>query len=191
MTFEYLIDPAQGPRWKGLLPGSPDAFFLSRGEGEHAKLFGDLFTVLLSGHETDGQFGIITSQSPAGDIIPTHAHADTHETFYVLDGQVRVFVQDREGQKTSRLLGPGDFGFVPAGLTHAYRVEQAARMLGVLSGGFERFFQQMGTPADSGDPEQPPFIPDFPRKPAAGDIRHTQLHKIFDSPETRATRERI
>lgn len=106
------------------------------------------------------------SAPPAGDIIPTHAHAETHETFYVLEGQVRVFVQDRAGQKTSRLLGPGDFGFVAVGLTHAYRVEQAARMLGVLSGGFERFFQQMGTPADSGDPEQPPFIPDFPSPPA-------------------------
>jgi quercetin 2,3-dioxygenase len=183
MTFEYLIDPAQGPRWKGLLPGSPDAFFLSRGEREHAKLFGDLFTVLLSGDETDGQFGIITSQSPAGDIIPTHTHADTHETFYVLDGQVRVFVQDRAGQKTSRLLGPGDFGFVPAGLTHAYRVERAARMLGVLSGGFERFFQQMGTLADSGDPEQPPFIPDFPQIQAAGQAHSTQFLRDFEWPD--------
>jgi quercetin 2,3-dioxygenase len=114
MMFEYLIEPGQGPRWQGLLPGAPEAFFLSRGEGEHAKLFADLFTVLVSGAETGGQFGIVTSQSPAADIIPTHAHADTHETFYVLDGQVRVFVQDRAGQKTSRLLGPGDFGFVPA-----------------------------------------------------------------------------
>lgn len=183
MTFEYLIDPAQGPRWKGLLPGSPDAFFLSRGEGEHAKLFGDLFTVLLSGEETEGQFGIITSQSPAGDIVPTHTHADTHETFYVLDGQVRVFVQDRAGQKTSRLLGPGDFGFVPAGLTHAYRVERAARILGVLSGGFERFFQQMGTPADSGDPEQPPFIPEFPQIQAAGQAHSTQFFQGFDWPD--------
>jgi quercetin 2,3-dioxygenase len=107
MTFECLIDPANGPRWQGLLPGAPDAFFLSRGEGEHAKLFGDLVAVLLSGDETEGQFGIITSQSPAGDIIPTHAHADTHETFYILDGQVRVFVQDRAGEKTSRLSGCG------------------------------------------------------------------------------------
>src|SRR5580704_19085433 len=183
MTFEYLIDPAQGPRWKGLLPGSPDAFFLSRGEGEHAKLFGDLFTVLLSGDETDGQFGLIHSQSPAGDIIPTHAHADTHETFYVLEGKVRVFAADPAGDKTSRLLEPGDFGFVPAGLAHAYRVEEAAKMLGVLSGGFERFFQQMGTPADSGDPEQPPFIPDFPQIQAAGQAHSTQFFQAFDWPD--------
>ena len=183
MTFEYLTDPGRGPRWKGLLPGAPEAFFLGRGDGEHAKLFGDLFTVLVSGAETDGQFGIVTSQSPAGDIIPTHAHADAHETFYVLEGQVRVFVQDRAGQKNSRLLGPGDFDFVPASLTHAYRVEQAARMLGVLSGGFERFFQQMGTPADSAAGEQPPFIPDFPRIQAAAQAHRTQFFRDFEWPD--------
>jgi quercetin 2,3-dioxygenase len=183
MSFEYLADPGQGPQWKGLLPGAPEAFFLRRGEGEHAKLFTDLFTVLLSGAETEGQFGIITSRSPAGDIIPTHAHADTHETFYVIDGQVRVFVQDRAGQKNSRLLGPGDFGYVPAGLTHAYRVEAATTMLGVLSGGFERFFQQMGTPADSDAEDQPPFIPDFGRMRAAAQAHRTQFFPDFEWPD--------
>jgi quercetin 2,3-dioxygenase len=69
---------------------------------------------------------MIHATCPAGDTIPAHAHADTHETFYVIDGKVRVFVE-----------------------AHAYRVEAPARMLGVLSGGFERFFQQMGTPADT------------------------------------------
>lgn len=182
MTFEYLADPGQGPQWAGLLPGAPEAFFLGRGQGEHAKLFGDLFTVLVSGAETEGQFGVITSQSPAGDIIPAHAHADTHETFYVIDGQVRVFVQDGAGAKTSRLLGPGDFGFVPAGLAHAYRVEAPTRMLGVLSGGFERFFQQMGTPTDSGAPDQPPFIPDFARMQAAAQAHNTQFFPDFEWP---------
>jgi quercetin 2,3-dioxygenase len=183
MTFEYLTDPERGPQWQGLPPGAPEAFFLKRGEGEHAKLFGDLFTVLVSGTETGGQFGIITSRSPAGDIIPTHSHADTHETFYVLDGKVRVFVQDRAGEKTSRLLEPGDFGYVPAGLAHAYRVEAAARMIGVLSGGFERFFQHMGTPADSAADGQPPFVPDFPRMQAAAQTHRTQFFPGFEWPD--------
>src|SRR5271156_4310702 len=64
MTFEYLADPGRGPKWTGLLPGAPEAYFLRRGEGEHSKLFTDLFTVLASGDETGGQFGIITSESP-------------------------------------------------------------------------------------------------------------------------------
>ena len=183
MTFEYLTDPERGPQWQGLLPGAPEAFFLRCGEGEHAKLFGDLFTVLVSGTETGGQFGIITSRSPAGDIIPTHAHADTHETFYILDGKVRVFVQDRAGEKTSRLLEPGDFGYVPAGLAHAYRVEAAARIIGVLSGGFERFFQHMGTPADSDADSQPPFIPDFPRMQAAAQAHNTEFFPGFEWPD--------
>ncbi|HEX3964566.1 MAG TPA: hypothetical protein VHZ03_49295 [Trebonia sp.] len=85
MTFEYLADPGRGPKWTGLLPGAPEAYFLRRGEGEHSRLLADLFTVLASGDETGGQFGIITSESPAGDIIPTHSHEDTHETFYVLE----------------------------------------------------------------------------------------------------------
>jgi quercetin 2,3-dioxygenase len=175
MSFEYLIDPAKGPQWKGVLPGKPAPFVLRRGEGEHAMLFGDLFTVLLSGDETDGQFGIITADSPAGDIIPTHSHNETHETFYVLEGKVRLFFEDGEGQKQSQLLDAGDFGFVPAGFAHAYKIEEAARMMGTLSGGFERFFQHMGTPTDSDTAQQPPFIPDFPRMQAAAQQHDMQF----------------
>ena len=98
MSFEYLADPAR-PAWIGALPGKPEPFFLSRGEGEHAKLFADTFTVLLSGDETEGQFGVFTANCPAGDIIPTHAHGDTHETFYVVEGRVRLFVQQVDGEK--------------------------------------------------------------------------------------------
>jgi quercetin 2,3-dioxygenase len=183
MSFEYLKDPAAGPRWQGLLPGEPAPFFLRAGEGEHAKLFGDWFTVLVSGNETGGQFGMIHATCPAGDTIPAHAHADTHETFYVIDGKVRVFVEAPDGAKTSRLLEPGDFGYVPAGLAHAYRVEAPARMLGVLSGGFERFFQQMGTPADTAGPGQPPFIPPLDRIIAAGQAHGTRFFPELTWPE--------
>lgn len=146
-------------------PAGP--YVLRRGEGEHAMLFTDLFTVLLSGDETQGQFGVIVAESPAGDTIPTHAHDATHETFSVLEGKVRLFFEDADGAQQSQLLTAGDFGYVRAGFAHAYRVEEAARMMGVLSGGFERFFQHMGTETDHATTEQPPFVPDFPRMQAA------------------------
>ncbi|PRY18377.1 quercetin 2,3-dioxygenase [Kineococcus rhizosphaerae] len=161
MTFQYLRDPSGRPAWDGVLPGRPEPFFLDRGEGEHANLFGDLFTLLLSGAETQGQFGVFTSTCPSGDIIPTHSHAGTHEVFYVLDGAVRLFVQDESGRQRTRVLRTGDFGFVPAGLPHAYRVEEAAQLLGVVSGGFERFPQRMGTPTDHAG-AQPPYVPPIP-----------------------------
>src|SRR5688572_25715725 len=175
MSFEYLIDPAKGPQWKGLLPGKPQPYVLRRGEGEHAMLFTDLFTVLLSGDETENQFGIVVSESPAGDIIPTHSHNSTHETFYVLEGKVRLFFEDTDGVQQTRLLDAGDFGYVPAGFAHAYKIEESARMMGTLSGGFERFFQHMGTPTDSGTAQQPPFIPDFPRMQAAAQQHDMQF----------------
>ena len=106
MSFEYLIDPANGPQWKGALPGKPEPYVLRRGEGEHAMLFTDLFTVLLSGDETEGQFGIITATPrPATSSRPTRT-TTTHETFYVLEGKVRLFYQDAEGGKHSELLNP-------------------------------------------------------------------------------------
>ena len=114
--------------------------------------------------------------------IPAHSHEATHEVFFVLDGKVRVFVEDRDGRRTSSLLGPGDLGYVPAGFTHAYRAERPARMLGAVSGGFERFFQAMGTATD-GIGEQPPFIPDFPRMGAAAQAHRTRFHQGFDWPE--------
>jgi quercetin 2,3-dioxygenase len=184
MSFEYLIDPAKGPQWTGLLPGKPTPYVLRRGEGETAMLFGDLFTVLLSGDETENQFGIITADSPAGDVIPTHSHNETHETFYVLEGKVRLFYEDEEGQKQSSLLAPGDFGYVPAGFAHAYQIVEDARMMGTLSGGFERFFQHMGTPTDHATKDQPPFIPDFPRMQAAAQQHNMQFLPDYTWPTT-------
>jgi quercetin 2,3-dioxygenase len=182
MSFEYLADPNK-PAWSGLLPGRPEPFFLTKGEGEHAKLFTDTFSVLLSGDETQGQFGLFTATCPTGDIIPTHSHDGTHETFYIVEGSVRLFVQLADGQKISRLLNEGDFGFVPAGHAHAYRVEAPTRMLGVSSGGFERFFQHMGTLADTIDPGSPPYVPDFPRMQAAAQQHNMEFMPAFDWPD--------
>ncbi|GHF53542.1 quercetin 2,3-dioxygenase [Amycolatopsis bartoniae] len=180
MSFEFLADADSGSGGKSVLPGSPEAFFLRRGEGEHAVLFADLFTVLLSGDETEGQFGVFTSKAPKGQLIPAHSHADTHETFYVIEGKVRVYVEDREGRKTSRLLTPGDFGFVPAGLAHAYQVEESARLLGVATGGFERFFQQLGQPTSHAGEGQPPFVPDPARMRAAAQAHNMRFLPDFD-----------
>jgi quercetin 2,3-dioxygenase len=103
MSFAYLTDPGHGPQWQGVLPRRPEAFFLQRGEGEHAMLFTDL----LSGDETGGQ------------LIPAHNHHGTHEVFYVVDGSVRVYVAGPDGTKRARRLGPGaaaqahDMEFLP------------------------------------------------------------------------------
>ncbi|NIZ91773.1 quercetin 2,3-dioxygenase [Kineococcus rubinsiae] len=182
MSFSHLADPGGTPAWQGVLPGRPEPFFLEAGQGEHGLLFNDLFTLLLSGDETQGQFGVFTSRCPAGDTIPTHAHAGTHEVFYVLEGAVRLFVADAEGRKATKLLRQGDFGFVPAGLAHAYRVEEPSNLLGVVSGGFERFPQRMGTRTDTAG-EQPPFVPPVPQLLAAASELDVEFLPGYEWPE--------
>ncbi|MEU4560096.1 quercetin 2,3-dioxygenase [Actinoplanes sp. NPDC023936] len=169
MSIEYLAGNHRS------LPGSPQPYFLAAGEGEHAKLFADTFTVLLSGDETDGQFGMFTNRCAVGDIIPTHSHADTHETFYIVEGLVRLFVELPDGEKTNRLLGQGDFGFVPAGAAHAYRVEKPSLILGAATGGFERFFQQMGMPVASAANDGEPYVPPYPRMQAAAEAHNMRF----------------
>jgi quercetin 2,3-dioxygenase len=181
VSFEYVAGPR--PAWSGALPGTPRPYVLRKDEGEHAKVFTDTFSVLLSADETGGQFGMFVAHCPAGDIIPTHAHDDTHETFYIVEGRVRLYVQMPDGRKMSQVLDEGDFGFVPAGAAHAYRVEAPARILGAATGGFERFFQQMGTPADTIDPQSPPYVPDFPQMRAAAQNHNMRFMPDFDWPE--------
>ncbi len=145
MTMEFTT-----PRGRSPLPGSPKPYFLSDGEGEKAIVIDSLFTVLLSADEADGQFGVFTMDGPKGDAIPPHSHGTHHEIFYVVRGGVTVFLDDEDGRRQVRELGPGDFGYVPAGIVHAYRVEaDHTRVLGVSTGGFERFFQTLGEPTDA------------------------------------------
>ena len=156
MTAEFVT--ADESRFA--LPGRPVPYFLDAGEGERAHLFDSLVTVLLSGDETDGQFGVFTLEAPRGEAIPVHRHADVHEIFFVLDGHIRVFVEGTDGERTDRLLTPGDFGYVPAGLRHSFRVEShRSKCLGVNTGGFERFFAAAGRRTDERVPPVPHHIP--------------------------------
>ena len=156
MTLAFAGRPQGSP-----LPGAPVPYFLSEGDGEHAVVIDSLFTVLLSADETGGQFGVFTLDAPKGNAIPPHSHGSHHEIYYVVRGSVTVFLYDSDGKRQVRELGSGDFGYVPAGIVHAYRVEaDHTRVLGVSTAGFERFFSLFGEPTDARIyPEQPLGIP--------------------------------
>ncbi len=166
MTIEF----ARTRRPGSLLPGEPAPYFLGREEGEHAHLFDSLVTVKLSAQETQGQFGVFTLEAPRGDTIPAHAHDDVHEIFYLESGLIRVWIRAADGEVLERRLEPGDFGYVPAGLAHTFRVEaDHTRVVGVCSGGFERFFAAAGRPADAPELPVPPYVPSMEQLMAAGD----------------------
>jgi mannose-6-phosphate isomerase-like protein (cupin superfamily) len=61
------------------------------------------------------------NDAPPGDMPPLHVHHTHDEGFYVLSGELALFMPD--GQEVA--LGPGDFFLAPRGVPHVYRVSDA------------------------------------------------------------------
>lgn len=154
--------------WQDALPGKPEPYFLDAGEGERSIVFDQLFTVLLSGDETNNQFGAFVMEAKKGQLIPAHSHIKDHETFYVVEGSLKLFLEDHEGNQVDRVLNEGDFAFVPATYIHAFRVDSPyVKVFGACTAGFERFFQDLGQPTDDKGAPDVPFIPPMDQMVAA------------------------
>lgn len=69
--------------------------------------------------------------------FPFHDHPDTDDFFLVLDGEVRLDVEEE-----THILGPGDLFVVPAGVRHRPRAIGEAKVL---------LIEPSGTP-NTGDP---------------------------------------
>jgi len=160
-------DPEKIP-FAGILPGTPAPYILQNGEGEKSVVFDTVFTVLLTADETDNQYGVFTSIGNKGDRIPAHHHPHTHEIFYVVDGQITLWLDDQGEYHEKRVLEKGDFAFIPQGLVHAYRNDTTAKVFGVSTGGFERFFHGIGSPTDVADIPERPYIPPVEQMIGAG-----------------------
>jgi mannose-6-phosphate isomerase-like protein (cupin superfamily) len=146
---------AQGGRVHGEdAPRSRQAL-LSNASQSHSVWFGaNRITILATGIDTAGGFGSFLSWAPPGSSPPLHLHHGVDESFYVLEGRVRVLCGEVEST-----LAAGDFVLLPREIPHSFIIEgdEDARMLGLLSpGGSERYFVEAGiTPAGPGLPPDP------------------------------------
>lgn len=71
----------------------------------------------VSGEQTAGRLLQVRSTDARGAAPPLHIHHDADETWYVIDGQLTVFVGNERIK-----AGPGDFVFGPMGVPHAFLV---------------------------------------------------------------------
>jgi quercetin dioxygenase-like cupin family protein len=116
-----------------------------------------LSQVRLSGEQTGGAFSVRDNLGRRGHASPVHVHDRDDETFFVLDGELRVLVGQEE-----HAVGPGTVAVLPRRLRHAYVVSSAtARFLTLHTpSGFEQFAAEVGQPAQAlalppGPAEQP------------------------------------
>jgi quercetin dioxygenase-like cupin family protein len=96
--------------------------------------------------QTGGAFSVRDNLGRRGHASPVHVHDRDDETFFVLDGELRVLVGQEE-----HAAGPGTVAVLPRRLRHAYVVTSAtARFLTLHTpSGFEQFAAEVGQPAQA------------------------------------------
>lgn len=109
-------------------------------------LLKNLLLIHIRGDETEDHFSLTEFWGPPGDQPPPHVHNKQDEGFYVLEGEITLFLPDRE-----ILIRKGEFCNAPRGVPHTYRVtsETEARwLITSVPAGIEKFLEEYGEPAD-------------------------------------------
>jgi quercetin dioxygenase-like cupin family protein len=105
---------------------------------------GHLFTYLVTGEETAGQFSLIEATIRRGLEPPPHFHTREDELFYILSGEMIFTVGDEVITAT-----PGMTVFLPREVPHGFRLltEEAHVLILCTPAGLERYFQEFSEPA--------------------------------------------
>ncbi|PSF37864.1 cupin domain-containing protein [Aphanothece hegewaldii CCALA 016] len=109
-------------------------------EGESYNLLDSTFTIKISGQETEGQWIMYEIVAPTGHEPPLHSHP-WDETFYVLDGEMEVQVN-----QVKTLAKAGCMMFVPKNVPHTFKVcSPTAKMLVILApASADAFYREYG-----------------------------------------------
>jgi quercetin dioxygenase-like cupin family protein len=102
--------------------------------------------ILATAEGSGGKYGLVDMiEVAAGDMPPLHVHHTHDEGFLLLDGELSLFLPDREIN-----LRPGEFVRAPRGIPHTYQVgDSPARWLVVSTpAGFEQFVEDVAALAE-------------------------------------------
>ncbi len=81
---------------------------------------------LATGDQTGGTFSLVDEQATRGESVPLHRHREDMESFYVLEGELTLYVGDQPGVRAAA----GSFAHIPGGTVHGFRIEsETARYL--------------------------------------------------------------
>ncbi len=120
-------------------------YALGSGDGEALWFFGTLATFKATAEQTGGRFALVEQVAPRGMATPLHVHREDDESFYVMEGEITVYLEDGDH---STPAPAGTFVHIPGGVVHAFRVtSETARWLDLTTPQHERFMRAAGEPA--------------------------------------------
>jgi quercetin dioxygenase-like cupin family protein len=124
------------------------AVIKQQGEGRTIAVVSDVYRFLATGEDTNGKYALWEAIVPAGGGPPPHVHSREEEGFYILEGEITLFIGDQR-----LIVSAGMFANMPVGTPHSFKNESGkpARMLiSVTPAGLEQMFFEVGVPLPEG-----------------------------------------
>src|SRR3954454_15673476 len=156
------------------LPGEPSPSVIEAGRGRAHVLLGEVGRARVGAEESGGAMSVMALEGPLAERpIPLHYHDNEYEFFFCLRGAIQLWADEE-----SRVLHPGDFGYIPPGTLHAYQLRgHHSTFVGpVVPGGWDRFFDLTGEPYSGAafprGPKGPPPFEKFGRAEAAFKMKY-------------------
>ncbi|CAJ0552495.1 Ff.00g005730.m01.CDS01 [Fusarium sp. VM40] len=126
-------------------PPSRVSYIIQQLEGERLSIPGSkgTFRILASAKQTDGRMSVFQSGAVLSDAPGFHYHKEAHDVFMVTKGFLKLWNGDK-----CRVMGPGDFAYVPPNIVHNPELlGPHTETLGlVVPGDWIDFFRYIGQP---------------------------------------------
>lgn len=123
------------------------------GQGHDYWVWGDLYSFKATGEETSGKYALVEMTANPGSGTPPHIHHAEDEMFYVLKGELTLWLDQEKS-----VADPGTFVAVPKGTVHRWSNESqspATVLVFLVPAGFEAFLMKIGTPVEDLDKPGP------------------------------------
>ena len=141
-------------------------------------MVGDTYRILITGKQTDGAFSTMEFNIPPNGGPGPHSHADFHESFYVVEGEVEV-----NFEAASYTAKNGSFVTIrKGGIIHNFKNktnQNAVLLCTVVPAGFEDFFIEIGKPVAISEFLLPPPMDDPEAVKKLEKIARTYGQKVY------------